>query len=64
MKLLNWVENYQIKNKLWNIEPSFFELTVAMAFDYFAKKKLILQLLKLDWVGDWIQPILLLRKLV
>jgi dihydrofolate synthase/folylpolyglutamate synthase len=33
-----WVENYRIKNGLWKLEPSFFELTVAMAFDYFAKQ--------------------------
>lgn len=33
-----WVEDYQSKNELWKLEPSFFELTVAMAFDYFAKQ--------------------------
>ena len=33
-----WVEDFIINNELWNIEPSFFELTVAMAFDYFAKE--------------------------
>ncbi len=36
-EVVEWVENYRINNELWNIEPSFFELTVAMAFDYFAK---------------------------
>ncbi|PIF06378.1 MAG: dihydrofolate synthase [Draconibacterium sp.] len=34
-----WVKNYIRKNKKWKLEPSFFELTVAMAFDYFAKQK-------------------------
>ncbi|WP_372950756.1 bifunctional folylpolyglutamate synthase/dihydrofolate synthase [Mariniphaga sp.] len=38
-EVVNWVENYRINNDLWNIEPSFFELTVAMAFDYFAQKE-------------------------
>jgi dihydrofolate synthase / folylpolyglutamate synthase len=38
-EVVNWVENYRINNDLWNIEPSFFELTVAMAFDYFAHKE-------------------------
>lgn len=38
-EVIKWVENYGINNKLWKIEPSFFELTVALAFDYFANKK-------------------------
>lgn len=38
-EVTEWVENYRINNELWNIEPSFFELTVAMAFDYFAQKQ-------------------------
>ncbi|MEE4287580.1 MAG: folylpolyglutamate synthase/dihydrofolate synthase family protein [Mariniphaga sp.] len=38
-EVVDWVENYRINNELWNIEPSFFELTVAMAFDYFAQKE-------------------------
>lgn len=32
-----WVENFIKNNELWKIEPSFFELTVAMAFDFFAQ---------------------------
>ncbi len=36
--VVDWVEKYRINNELWKIEPSFFELTVAMAFDYFATK--------------------------
>lgn len=38
-EVVSWVENYRINNDLWKIEPSFFELTVAMAFDYFAKQE-------------------------
>ena len=34
-----WVENYKRNNKKWKIDPSFFELTVAMTFDYFAQQK-------------------------
>jgi dihydrofolate synthase/folylpolyglutamate synthase len=37
--VVDWVKNFRINNELWNVEPSFFELTVAMAFDYFAKEK-------------------------
>lgn len=35
----DWVENYKINNEMWKIDPSFFELTVAMAFDYFARQQ-------------------------
>jgi dihydrofolate synthase/folylpolyglutamate synthase len=33
----SWTEDFQLRNRAAGIEPSFFELTVAMAFDYFAK---------------------------
>ena len=33
-----WVEQFSNKNVLADIDPSFFELTVAMAFDYFAEE--------------------------
>jgi len=36
--VVTWVEKYRTNNELWKIEPSFFELTVAMAFDYFAQQ--------------------------
>lgn len=36
--VVEWVEDFREKNEVWGIEPSFFELTVAMAFDYFAKQ--------------------------
>lgn len=32
----DWVSKFKTNNALWKIEPSFFELTVALAFDYFA----------------------------
>lgn len=35
--VIEWVENYRVNNESWKLEPSFFELTVAMAFDLFAK---------------------------
>lgn len=38
-EVIDWVENFKINNELWKIEPSFFELTVAMAFDLFSKHK-------------------------
>jgi dihydrofolate synthase/folylpolyglutamate synthase len=39
VKVVNWVDNYRTNNELWKIEPSFFELTVALAFDYFAEEE-------------------------
>ncbi len=38
-EVIKWVGNYNLKNEKWMLEPSFFELTVAMAFDYFAQQK-------------------------
>ncbi len=37
--VVDWVSNYKINNEMWKIEPSFFELTVALAFDYFRQEK-------------------------
>lgn len=37
--VVGWVGKYIINNQLWRIEPSFFELTVALAFDYFAQQR-------------------------
>ncbi len=34
-----WVGNFLLNNELWKIEPSFFELTVILAFDYFASEE-------------------------
>ena len=38
-EVVKWVDHYRTNNELWKIEPSFFELTVAMAFDYFASQE-------------------------
>lgn len=37
--VVGFVEKYLEKNKLEQVEPSFFELTVSMAFDYFRSEK-------------------------
>ncbi len=36
--VVEWVKKYREKNEGLKIEPSFFELTVAMAFDYFSQQ--------------------------
>ncbi|HYQ57080.1 MAG TPA: folylpolyglutamate synthase/dihydrofolate synthase family protein [Draconibacterium sp.] len=38
--VVEWVSNFITNNDLWKIQPSFFELTVAMAFDYFADQEI------------------------
>jgi len=38
-KVVEWVSAYRTNNEMWKIEPSFFELTVALAFDYFRHEK-------------------------
>lgn len=50
-EVVEWVENYRNNNKLWKIEPSFFELTVAMAFDYFAQQKVDLAIIEVGLGG-------------
>lgn len=50
-EVVNWVEDYPVKNHLWNIEPSFFELTVAMAFDYFAKQNVDIAIIEVGLGG-------------
>ena len=49
--VVEWVDNYRTNNKLWKIEPSFFELTVAMAFDYFARQKVDIALIEVGLGG-------------
>ena len=34
-----WTEDFRQRNMAAGIQPSFFELTAAMAFDYFAREK-------------------------
>jgi dihydrofolate synthase/folylpolyglutamate synthase len=50
-EVVEWVENYPVKNNLWEIEPSFFELTAAMAFDYFAKQKVDIAIIEVGLGG-------------
>jgi dihydrofolate synthase/folylpolyglutamate synthase len=50
-EVVDWVENFRINNKLWKIEPSFFELTVAMAFDYFAKQQVDIAIIEVGLGG-------------
>jgi dihydrofolate synthase/folylpolyglutamate synthase len=50
-EVVDWVENFRINNKLWKIEPSFFELTVAMAFDHFAKEKVDIAIIEVGLGG-------------
>lgn len=38
-EVVRWVEVFRIRNQAAAIDPSFFELTAAMAFDFFARKK-------------------------
>jgi dihydrofolate synthase / folylpolyglutamate synthase len=38
-EVIAWVEDYREKNDDWKIEPSFFELTVVMAYDFFARQE-------------------------
>lgn len=50
-EVVQWVENYPVANNLWNLEPSFFELTVAMAFDFFAKKEVDIAIIEVGLGG-------------
>jgi dihydrofolate synthase/folylpolyglutamate synthase len=50
-EVADWVEEYRTNNKMWKIEPSFFELTVALAFDYFAQKKVDVAIMEVGLGG-------------
>jgi len=50
-EVVKWVENYPVKNNLWNLEPSFFELTAAMAFDYFSKQNVDIAIIEVGLGG-------------
>ncbi|QGY46319.1 bifunctional folylpolyglutamate synthase/dihydrofolate synthase [Maribellus comscasis] len=50
-EIVQWVENFRINNELWKIEPSFFELTVALAFDYFARGKVDIAIVEVGLGG-------------
>jgi len=49
--VMEWVENFREKNEEWEIEPSFFELTVAMAFDYFAAQQVDIAIIEVGLGG-------------
>ena len=38
-RIVDWTQNFLISNEKWKMCPSFFELTVALAFNYFAEEK-------------------------
>jgi dihydrofolate synthase / folylpolyglutamate synthase len=47
----DWTEDFRKKNQEAGIEPSFFELTVAMAFDYFAKEAIDIAIVEVGLGG-------------
>ena len=49
--VVDWVEKFRINNEMWKIEPSFFELTVILAFDYFAREKVDIAILEVGLGG-------------
>ncbi|MDD2380587.1 MAG: bifunctional folylpolyglutamate synthase/dihydrofolate synthase [Mariniphaga sp.] len=50
-EVVRWVEEYRMHNEEWNIEPSFFELTVAMAYDYFARQQVDIAIVEVGLGG-------------
>lgn len=50
-EVVDWVNKYRINNDLWKIDPSFFELTVALAFDYFAREKVDVAIMEVGLGG-------------
>jgi dihydrofolate synthase/folylpolyglutamate synthase len=50
-EVIAWVEEYPVKNNLWNLEPSFFELTAFMALDYFAKQQVDIAIIEVGLGG-------------
>lgn len=51
VEVVQWIEKYPVANNLWNLEPSFFELTVAMAFDFFAKNEVDIAIIEVGLGG-------------
>ena len=49
--VVDWVSNFITNNDLWKIQPSFFELTVAMAFDYFAEEEIDVAIMEVGLGG-------------
>jgi dihydrofolate synthase/folylpolyglutamate synthase len=50
-EIVEWVEKYAVKGNLWNIEPSFFELTVALAFDFFSRQQVDIAIIEVGLGG-------------
>lgn len=50
-EVIKWVEDYPVKYNLWDLEPSFFELTATMAFDYFATKEVDIAIIEVGLGG-------------
>ncbi|TNF45261.1 MAG: bifunctional folylpolyglutamate synthase/dihydrofolate synthase [Bacteroidetes bacterium] len=51
VEVVKWIENYPVKYNLWNMEPSFFELTAALVFDYFSKQKVDIAIIEVGLGG-------------
>lgn len=49
--VIRFVNDFLQKNKRENLEPSFFELTVMMAFDYFAENKIDIAIVEVGLGG-------------
>lgn len=49
--VVEWVANFRNNSNLQQIEPSFFELTVAMAFDYFAQQNVDIAVIEVGLGG-------------
>jgi len=49
--VVDWIDKFRMDNEQWKIEPSFFELTVIMAFDYFAREKVDMAIVEVGLGG-------------
>ncbi|NQU86154.1 MAG: bifunctional folylpolyglutamate synthase/dihydrofolate synthase [Mariniphaga sp.] len=49
--VVSWVNDFKEKNKNWELDPSFFELTVAMAFDYFSQQNVEIAVIEVGLGG-------------
>ena len=50
-EVVEWVKAFRLKNEKRKTEPSFFELTVAMAFDYFASQSVDIAVIEVGLGG-------------
>jgi dihydrofolate synthase / folylpolyglutamate synthase len=51
ISVIRWINHFLELNKTAGIEPSFFELTVAMTFDYFAREKVDIAVIEVGLGG-------------